>query len=50
MLVLTEAAAGARVFVEPRAAAYLADKVLDARIDAQGQAHFSPGMQGPGQV
>lgn len=33
-------AAGARVFVEPRAAAYLEDKVLDARLDEQGQAQF----------
>lgn len=43
-------AAGARVFVEPRAAAYLDDKVLDARLDEQGMAHFSLAMQEPGQV
>jgi iron-sulfur cluster assembly protein len=43
-------AAGARVFVEPQAAAYPADKVLDAPFDAQGQAHFSLGRQRPGQA
>ena len=43
-------AAGARVFLEPRAAAYLEDKVLDAQLDEQGKAHFSLGVQGPGQV
>ena len=43
-------AAGARVFLEPQAAAYLEDKVLDAQLDAQGKAHFSLGVQGPGQV
>src|SRR5579859_5757872 len=39
-------AAGARVFLEPQAAAYLDDKVLDARVDEQGNAHFSLGLQG----
>jgi Fe-S cluster assembly iron-binding protein IscA len=39
-------AAGARVFLEPQAAAYLEDKVLDARVDEQGNAHFSLVMQG----
>jgi Fe-S cluster assembly iron-binding protein IscA len=34
-------AAGARVFVEPQAAVYLDDKVLDARLDEQGTAHFT---------
>ena len=43
-------AAGARVFVEPQAAAYLADKVLDAQIDVQGKAQFTLGVQRPGQV
>jgi iron-sulfur cluster assembly protein len=43
-------AAGARVFLEPQAAAYLDDKVLDAQIDAQGKAHFAVGVQGPGQA
>ena len=43
-------ASGARVFIEPQAAAYLEDKVLDAQIDAQGKAHFSLGTQRPGQV
>jgi iron-sulfur cluster assembly protein len=39
-------AAGARVFLEPQAAAFLEDKVLDAQIDEQGKAHFSLGVQG----
>jgi iron-sulfur cluster assembly protein len=43
-------AAGARVFLEPHAAAYLSDKVLDAQFDEQGRPHFSLGMQSPGQV
>jgi Fe-S cluster assembly iron-binding protein IscA len=38
---------GARVFLEPAAAAYLRDKVLDARVDAQGNAMFSVSMQRP---
>ena len=41
-------AAGARVFLEPQAAIYLEDKILDARVDEQGEAHFSLGMQDPG--
>jgi Fe-S cluster assembly iron-binding protein IscA len=40
-------AAGARVFLEPAAAAYLQDKVLDAQVDAQGNARFSVGVQRP---
>ena len=43
-------AAGARVFVEPRAAAYLDDKVLDAQLDEQGNAHFTLGTQDADQV
>ncbi len=43
-------AAGAHVYLEPSAAAYLDDKVLDAQVDPEGKAHFSLGMQGPGQV
>jgi iron-sulfur cluster assembly protein len=39
--------AGARVFLEPQAAIYLDDKILDAQIDEQGNAHFSLGMQDP---
>jgi Fe-S cluster assembly iron-binding protein IscA len=39
--------AGARVFLEPHAAAYLDDKVLDAQIDAQGNARFSVSRQRP---
>ena len=41
-------AAGAHVYLEPQAAAYLEDKVLDAQVDSEGQAHFSLGVQGPG--
>jgi iron-sulfur cluster assembly protein len=43
-------AAGARVFLEPQAAAYLEDKVLDGKLDEQGNAHFYLGVQGPGQA
>jgi iron-sulfur cluster assembly protein len=43
-------AAGARVFLEPQAAVYLEDKVLDARVDEQGNAQFSLGMQDPGEA
>jgi iron-sulfur cluster assembly protein len=43
-------AAGAYVYLEPQAAVYLEDKVLDAQVDSEGQAHFSLGMQDPGQV
>jgi Fe-S cluster assembly iron-binding protein IscA len=41
---------GARVYLEPKAAAYLEDKVLDAEVDQDGQAVFSLGVQDPGQV
>jgi iron-sulfur cluster assembly protein len=40
-------AAGARVFLEPHAALYLEDKVLDARVDEQGNARFTLGTQEP---
>jgi Fe-S cluster assembly iron-binding protein IscA len=43
-------AAGAHLYLEPKAAAYLEDKVLDAEVDQDGQAVFSLGVQGPGQV
>jgi len=43
-------AAGAHVYLEPHAAAYLEDKVLDAQLDSNGQAHFSLGMQAPGDM
>jgi Fe-S cluster assembly iron-binding protein IscA len=33
--------AGARVFLEPQAAALLVDKALDARTDGDGQVQFS---------
>src|ERR1700752_592521 len=42
-------ASGARVFLDPPAAAYLDDKILDAEVDAQGKVHFTPGMQRPTQ-
>ena len=38
-------AAGARVFIEPQAAAYLDDKVLDAQLDEQGKARFTLGTR-----
>ena len=37
------------MFLEPEAAAYLADKVLDAQFDEQGTVQFSLGRQGGGQ-
>lgn len=40
---------GARVFLEPHAAAYLDDKVLDAEVDDQGMARFAVGSQRPPQ-
>src|SRR5256714_15547232 len=43
-------AAGARVFLEPQAAAYLDDKVLDAQLDEQGQAQFILGAQDADQM
>jgi iron-sulfur cluster assembly protein len=43
-------AAGAHLYLEPKAAAYLEDKVLDAQVDGQGQAHFSLGLQDPDQA
>jgi iron-sulfur cluster assembly protein len=42
-------ASGARVFLEPHAAAYLDDKVLDAQFDEQGAAQFSLARQDSGQ-
>ena len=41
---------GAHVYLEPQAAAFLEDKVLDAEVDSEGKAHFSLGMQGTDQV
>ena len=38
-------AAGAHVYLEPTAAAYLDDKILDAQVDPEGKAHFSLGLQ-----
>jgi len=37
--------AGARVFLDPPAAAYLDDKVLDAEVDPQGKVRFTLGTQ-----
>lgn len=42
--------AGARVYLEPQAAAFLDDKVLDAQIDGEGKAHFFLGTQSSGEV
>ena len=42
--------AGAHIYLEPQAAVYLEDKVLDAEVDSEGKAHFSLGMQGTDQV
>ena len=43
-------AAGARVFLDPQAAVYLDDKVLDAQLDEQGKAHFTLDLQYPDQI
>jgi iron-sulfur cluster assembly protein len=43
-------AAGARVYLEPQAAAYLEDKVLDAEVDQEGQPRFSLAVQRPAQA
>lgn len=42
--------AGAHVYLEPQAAAYLDDKVLDAQVDAEGKAQFLLGVQDSGQA
>lgn len=41
------AEAGVRVFLDPDAAVYLDDKVLDAKVDGQGGAQFTLGEQNP---
>ncbi len=38
------------MFLEPQAAAYLDDKVLDAQLDEQGKAYFTLGTQDAGQI
>jgi len=43
-------ASGAHLYLEPEAAAYLADKVLDAQVDGDGNPHFSLGVQRPDDV
>ena len=42
-------ASGARLYLEPEAATYLEDKVLDAQVDQEGQPRFSLAVQGPAQ-
>ncbi len=39
--------AGARLFLDPQAAAYLDDKILDAEVDTQGKVRFTLGVQRP---
>lgn len=41
---------GAHVYLEPHAAAYLEDKVLDAQVDNAGNPHFTLGLQRPSEV
>jgi iron-sulfur cluster assembly protein len=41
---------GAHVYLEPHAAVYLEDKVLDARVDGAGNTHFTLAVQAPGEV
>jgi iron-sulfur cluster assembly protein len=41
---------GARVYLEPQAAAFLEDKVLDGQLDAQGNAQSSLSVQGNGRA
>jgi Fe-S cluster assembly iron-binding protein IscA len=41
---------GAHVYLEPQAAAYLEDKVLDAQVDSEGNAHFTLGRQDTGLI
>jgi iron-sulfur cluster assembly protein len=36
---------GAHIYLEPQAAAYLEDKVLDAQVDSSGNPHFTLGLQ-----
>lgn len=37
---------GARIYLEPDAAVYLTDKVLDGEVDEEGRVHFALGQQG----
>jgi len=37
---------GAHIYLEPQAAVFLDDKVLDAQLDSSGMAHFSLDVQG----
>ena len=38
------------MYVEPHAALYLDDKVLDAQVDDAGNPHFTLGLQRPSEV
>ena len=40
---------GAQIYLEPQAATFLEDKVLDAEVDGEGTPHFSLAVQRPGQ-
>jgi Fe-S cluster assembly iron-binding protein IscA len=40
---------GAHIYLEPQAAVFLEDKVLDAEVDSEGTPHFSLAVQPPGQ-
>lgn len=40
---------GAHIYLEPQAASFLEDKVLDAEVDSEGTPHFSLAVQRPGQ-
>jgi Fe-S cluster assembly iron-binding protein IscA len=40
---------GAHIYLEPQAAVFLEDKVLDAEVDSEGTPHFSLAVQQPGQ-
>jgi iron-sulfur cluster assembly protein len=40
-------AAGARLFLDPQAAVYLENKVLDAEVDTQGKVRFTLASQRP---
>jgi Fe-S cluster assembly iron-binding protein IscA len=41
---------GAHIYLEPQAAAYLEDKVLDAQVDSSGNPHFTLGLQRSSEV
>jgi iron-sulfur cluster assembly protein len=43
-------ASGAHIYLQPQAATYLDDKVLDAQVDQEGNPQFSLGAQSPDAV